>query len=96
MTEHVCMLGYLSLNNTVGTMMMFCRTSRQLKLKCPLPFGTFLQFKHPLSTVSDLVDISPKFPPNLILAEEKVLKPKPAPIIPPEDYLFPILNVPEV
>eukprot|EP01036_Dinobryon_divergens_P034563 gene34563-44678_t len=75
---------------------MFCRTSRQLlRLKCPLPFGTFLPIKHSLSTVADLVDISPKLPPNLILTEEKALKPKPAPLIPPEDYLFPILNVPE-
>jgi hypothetical protein len=61
-----------------------------------LPFSTFLPIKHSLSTVADLVDISPKLPPNLILAEEKVLKPKPAPLIPQEDYLFPILNVPEV
>lgn len=90
------MLGYHTLSNK-NTIIMFCRTSRQLlRLKCPLPFGTFLPIKHSLSTVADLVDISPKLPPNLILAEEKALKPKPAPLIPPEDYLFPILNVPEV
>ena len=78
--------------------MMFIRSSSRqlLKLKCPLSVGTCFQMKRPLSTVADLVDMSPKLPPNLILAEQKVLKPKPAPIIPQEDYLFPTLNVPEV
>jgi large subunit ribosomal protein L4 len=33
-------------------------------------------------------------PPNLQLADEKVLKPERAPVVPPAQYAFPILNVP--